>query len=85
MPFVIQFYFYTCIVDFSLQFTASKFIQAADMAVDDITFPGCALAPIRACISGEYRCTRGSCVKPNQVLYFNLFKVSGGVNVFGFY
>ena len=55
------------------------------MAVDDITFPGCALAPIRACISGEYRCTRGSCVKPNQVLYFNLFKVLGGVNVSGFY
>ena len=37
------------------------------MAVDDITFPGCALPPIRACSSGEYRCTRGSCVSPNQV------------------
>ena len=37
------------------------------MAVDDITFPGCALPPIRVCSSGEYRCSRGSCVSPNQV------------------
>ena len=52
---------------FNLHFEASKFFSAADMAVDDITFPGCALPPIRACSSGEYRCTRGSCVSPNQV------------------
>ena len=64
---------YYLLLDFSLQFVASKFLQAADMAVDDITFPGCALAPIRPCISGEYSCTRGSCVKPNQVLHCFFF------------
>lgn len=55
------------------------------MVVDDIIFLGCVLVFIRVCIFGEYCCIRGLCVKFNQVLYFNFFKVLGGVNVFGFY
>ena len=55
------------LIDFNIQFKATKFFSAADLAVDDISFPGCALAAKRPCTSGEYQCTRGSCVKPNQV------------------
>ena len=63
----IKYHFGFLFLGFSLEFVGSKFISAADMAVDDVSFPGCALPPIRSCASGEYRCTRGSCVKPNQV------------------
>ncbi|EDO47788.1 predicted protein [Nematostella vectensis] len=56
---------------FQLYFEASKFFSASDMAIDDISFPSCALPPVRACQTGEYRCTRGSCVLPNQVCDFS--------------
>ena len=52
---------------FQVAFEASKYFYSADMAVDDITFPGCALAPIRPCQLGEFSCARGSCVLPSQV------------------
>lgn len=53
---------------FQIIFNARYFSTfSGAIAIDDIRFNNCGLPPIQTCTTGQFRCTRGSCVPNNKL------------------